>query len=129
MRKTVWNAAAALAGMLALAASGACRPTQTVERQTDDASIKTGIKAKLAKDVNLSTLTAVSVDVTNGVVTLAGPIHNDGEKTQIVRIARAQKGVVSVNDNLQVQAAPPAPAGNMATTPEAVTPAPVATPK
>jgi len=128
MRKKALGVSAALAGLILLT-SAACRPTQSVERQTDDASIKAGIKANLAKDVNLSTLTAVSVDVTNGVVTLAGPIHNDGEKTQIVRIARAQKGVVSVNDNLQVQAAPPAPAGNMATTPEAVTPAPVATPK
>ena len=129
MRKTAWNGAAALAGVLVLAASGACRPTQTVERQADDSSIKAAIKTKLAADVNLATLTSVSVDVTNGVVTLAGPVHNDAEKTKIVRIARAQKGVVSVNDNLQVQAEPPTPAGNLETTPEAVTPAPVSTPK
>ncbi len=129
MKKRAWGATAAVAGILALAASGGCRPTQTVERQTNDSSIKAAIKTKLAADVNLSTLTSVSVDVTNGVVTLAGPVHNEGEKTKIVGIARAQKGVVSVNDNMQVQAAPPTPAGNLATTPEAVTPAPVATPK
>jgi osmotically-inducible protein OsmY len=128
MKKKAWNAAAALAGLIVLA-SAACRPTQTVERQTDDSSIKAAIKTKLAADVNLATLTSVSVDVTNGVVTLAGPVHNEGEKMKIVRIARAQKGVVSVNDNLQVQAEPPTPAGNLATTPEAVAPAPVATPK
>lgn len=129
MSKKAWNTAAVLAGFFLLLYSGACRPTQTVERQTDDSSIKAAIKARLAADVNLSTLTSVSVDVTNGVVTLAGPVHNEGEKTKIVRIARAQKGVVSVNDNLQVQAAVPTPAGNLATTPEAVTPAPVSTPK
>ncbi|HKA36133.1 MAG TPA: hypothetical protein VKH43_04895 [Thermoanaerobaculia bacterium] len=34
--------------------SAACRPNQTVERQTDDAGIKTSVKAKLAADVRFS---------------------------------------------------------------------------
>ena len=124
MKKTAWSALAAFAGLFALFAAGACRPNQTVERQTDDASIKAAIKTKLAADVNLSTLTNVSVDVTNGIVTLAGTVHNAQEKTAIVSIANSQKGVVSVNDNLQVPlSAPAAPEGNLQTTPQpAVTP-------
>jgi len=91
---------------LALVVSPACRPSQTLERQTDDAGIKTRIKARLAKDVNASTITAVEVNVTNGVVTLAGPVSNDQDKQKIERVARSVEGVVSVTNNLQVTAAP-----------------------
>jgi osmotically-inducible protein OsmY len=80
----------------------ACRPNQTIEGQADDAAIKTKIKAKLASDVNLTTLTAVEVNVTNGVVTLAGPVHSDPERQQVEAAARAVEGVVSVTNNLQV---------------------------
>jgi translation elongation factor EF-1beta len=124
------------AGLIALAAS-ACRPNETVERQSKDASIKTSIKAKLASDVRFSTLTAVSVDVTNGIVTLAGPVHSEDEKARIEETVRSVEGVVSINDNLQVEpasgAAPPsgappvivvtAPPGAMAPT-EVPTPLP-----
>jgi BON domain-containing protein len=136
--------AAALVGGLVLLCAAACRPNQTIERQTDDAGIKTSIKAKLASDVRFSTLTAVSVDVTNGVVTLAGPVHNAEEKAKIEETVRAVKGVSGVNNNLQIQpesaavgaatpvsgapasGAPPAPAA--AATPPAVEPPPTPTP-
>ncbi len=103
MKKRTWRTLASLAGLFLLIASGACRPNQTVERQTDDAGIKTSIKAKLASDVRFSTLTAVSVDVTNGVVTLAGPVHSEEEKQKIEEVARAVKGVANVTNNLQVE--------------------------
>jgi len=90
----------------ALIASTACRPAQTLERQTDDAGIKTSIKAKLAKDVGASTITAVEVNVTNGVVTLAGPVSSAQDKQKIEAAARSVEGVVSVTNNLQVTAAP-----------------------
>jgi len=103
-RRDARLAGLALAGLIAFAA-GACRPNETLERQSKDAQIKTSIKAKLASDVRLSTLTAVSVDVTNGIVTVAGPVHGQDEKTQIVEAARSVPGVVSVNDNLQIEPA------------------------
>ncbi len=104
MKKCLWNLVAAVSGFLLLATLAlACRPNQTVERQTDDAGIKTSIKAKLAADVRFSTLTAVSVDVTNGIVTLAGPVHSSDEKQKIEETARAVKGVVGVTNNLQVE--------------------------
>jgi hypothetical protein len=93
---------------LAFAVSAACRPAQTLERQTDDAGIKTRIKAKLAKDVGASTITAVEVNVTNGVVTLAGPVSSAQDKQKIEAAARSVEGVVSVTNNLQVTAAPAA---------------------
>jgi hyperosmotically inducible protein len=95
---------AALAGAVVLLVCAACRPNQTVERQTDDAGIKTSVKARLAADVRFSTLTAVSVDVTNGVATLAGPVHSQDEKAKIEEVVRSVKGVTGVNNNLQIQA-------------------------
>ena len=128
MKNRFWNAAALVEAFLLLAA-GACRPNQTVERQTDDAGIKTSIKAKLASDVRFSTLTAVSVDVTNGIVTLAGPVHSEEEKQKIEETVRSVKGVVNVTNNLQVETsgAPPVAA---ATAPAAapVTPVPTTSP-
>lgn len=116
MKKYRWNLAVAVFGFLVLGAL-ACRPNQTIERQTDDAGIKTQIKARLASDVRFSTLTAVSVDVTNGVATLAGPVHSQEEKAKIEETVRTVKGVVNVTNNLQVE-----PAGAVA--PVAATPAP-----
>jgi osmotically-inducible protein OsmY len=80
----------------------ACRPSQTVGRQTDDTAIKTRIKAKLATDVGAATLTAVEVNVTNGVVTLAGPVASEDEKQRIGAAAAGVEGVASVTNNLQV---------------------------
>jgi osmotically-inducible protein OsmY len=98
-------------------ASIACRPNQTVEGQARDAKIKTDIKAKLASDVGAATLTSIQVNVTNGVVTLAGSVHSDEEKGRVETIAKAAEGVVSVNDALQVMPEPaPAGGGGMTTT-------------
>ncbi|MEO8349723.1 MAG: BON domain-containing protein [Acidobacteriota bacterium] len=102
----------------------ACRPSQTVGRQADDAAIKTKIKAKLATDVGASTLTAVEVNVTNGVVTLAGPVASEDEKQRIGAAASSVEGVTSVTNNLQVsvvEVPPPQPV-------EVPTIPPVATP-
>lgn len=90
----------------------ACRPSQTVGRQTDDAATKTRIKTKLATDVGASTLTAVEVNVTNGVVTLAGPVASEDEKQRIGAAAAGVEGVASVTNNLQVsvvEVPPPQP--------------------
>ena len=125
MKKICWSVFTALVGFVFLAAAGGCRPNQTVERQTDDAGIKTSIKAKLASDVRFSTLTAVSVDVTNGVVTLAGPVHSEDEKQKIEETARSVKGVVNVTNALQVQPeAPPPPSSSPGTLPPTPIPSP-----
>jgi translation elongation factor EF-1beta len=123
MKKCVGSTYAALIGFLVLIAPVACRPNQTVERQTDDAAIKTSIKAKLVSDVRFSTLTAVSVDVTNGIVTLAGPVHSEDEKQKIEETARSVRGVVNVTNSLQVEPSTgPAPPAAALTAPPVVTP-------
>ena len=65
---------AVLAVLLGFALVASCRPSQTVGRQTDDASIKTSIKAKLATDVGAKTITSVE-----GVVSVTNNIQLSGE--------------------------------------------------
>src|SRR6202162_2446923 len=72
-------------------------------RQIDDASIKTAVKAKMAADVRLSTLTNIEVNSTNGVVTLSGQVENESDRAQAVRVARSVDGVVKVNNELQIK--------------------------
>ena len=96
----------------------ACRPNESVEGQARDAKIKTQIKSKLASDVGATTLTSIQVNVTNGVVTLAGPVHSADEKARAEAAARTVDGVVSVTNALQVLAP------DTSATPPAVTPAP-----
>lgn len=102
--------AAAPALLLGLAFAVGCRPNQTVEGQTKDAGIKAQVKAKLAADVGAATVTAVEVNVTNGVVTLAGPVRSDEEKQKAETVARGVEGVTGVNNNLQVMPIESAPA-------------------
>jgi hyperosmotically inducible periplasmic protein len=86
-----------------LAISMACRTNESPEGQVKDARIAAAIKAKLASDLNPTTLTNVSVNVTNSVVTLSGQVNSGESKRRAEEIARSVEGVVSVNDNLQVQ--------------------------
>lgn len=100
--------AAMLALGLATAAGGwtACKSTQTIGEQTDDAGIKASVKAKLAKDVRFSTVTNIEVNSTNGVVTLAGQVHNIDEKRAAERVAASVAGVKKVNNELQIEKPP-----------------------
>ncbi len=65
------------------------------------------MKAKLAEGIGATSVTNISVNVTNGVVSLAGTVHNAEEKSKALSIAQGVLKVVSVNDNLQVSGAPP----------------------
>ena len=82
---------------------GACKTTTSPGRQIDDASIKTAVKAKLAADVKLSTLTNIEVNSTNGVVTLAGMVRDESDRIQAETVARSVDGVVRINNELQVK--------------------------
>lgn len=93
----------ALSTTLLLAAAGlGCRPSQSLEGQAKDARMTTEIKSKLVSQVNASTLTAVDVNVTNGVVTLAGPVHSVEESRKVESVARSVEGVTEVKNALQV---------------------------
>ena len=80
-----------------------CKTTSSPGRQVDDAAIKTAVKAKMAADVRLSTLTNIEVNSTNGVVTLAGQVGSESDRAQAAAVARSVDGVVRVNNELQVK--------------------------
>src|ERR1700757_2448478 len=81
----------------------ACKTTSSPGRQVDDAAIKTAVKAKLAADVKLSTLTNIEVNSTNGIVTLPGQVRDESDRMQAETVARSVDGVVRVNNELQVK--------------------------
>jgi hypothetical protein len=97
MRKVI----VVLLGAAALLALG-CRTNESPERQVDDVQITAEVKSKLAADVGLSTVTNISVNSTNGVVTLAGQVDSAEIKAKAEAAAKSVPKVVRVIDNLQV---------------------------
>jgi hypothetical protein len=128
MQRESWTIVALFAAAF-LTVSAGCRPSETVEGQAKDAKITAQIKAKLARDVSAATLTSVDVNVTNGVVTLAGPVHSADESGRIESSARSVEGVTRVQNNLQVLSQAPVVSAAVPTTgPAEFTPIPGATP-
>ena len=69
-----------------------------------DSVITTKIKAELAKE-KLSSLVRIKVDTDNkGMVTLSGTAASQDAADKAVSIARAVKGVTSVQNNIQIKA-------------------------
>lgn len=95
--------AASVAALIIVLAG--CSTTQSPGRQVDDAAIHTAIKSKLTAD-RFSNITNIDVNVTNGVVTLAGEVPNAKVKTEAEAEARSTDGVVRVINNLQVKSPP-----------------------
>ena len=93
------------AGLAALLALGACSTTQSPGKQVDDATIHAELKTKLTAD-RFSNITNVDVNVTNGVVTLAGEVPNAKVKAEAEHEARTVEGVTKVINNLQVKSPP-----------------------
>jgi hyperosmotically inducible periplasmic protein len=87
---------------LLLAALLGCRTNESPEAQVDDLQITTQVKAKLASDIGLSSVTNVAVNSTNGVVTLSGQVDSAGTKARAEAIAKSVPKVVRVVDNIQV---------------------------
>lgn len=64
----------ALIPVLLAAALLGCRTNESPEGQVHDMEITANVKTKLASDVGLSTVPDISVNSTNGVVTLSGQV-------------------------------------------------------
>ncbi len=101
-------------GILTLAVSltlallvAACSATQTAGRQLDDTTIHAAVKAKLTGD-RFSSIVNIDINVTNGVVTLAGEVPDSEVKADATSETRAVSGVVKVINNLQVKSPPAA---------------------
>jgi osmotically-inducible protein OsmY len=102
MNKTILSIALILGFAVLVGLSGASYAAQSVGGVMDDTLITTTVKTELAKDVRLGTLTGIEVNTTQGVVTLAGKVHTSEEKTMVEQKVRGVKGVVKVNNELQI---------------------------
>lgn len=69
----------------------------------DQAALLAKVKAKLANDVGLSTVTGVDVDVNRDVVTLRGSVRSGYQKQAAEDAARQVAGVRTVVNNLEVK--------------------------
>ena len=69
----------------------------------DDVSITTAVSAEFVKDPDLSAL-KIDVDTKNGSVTLSGPAPTLAAKEKATALAKAVKGVMSVDNKLVVKA-------------------------
>jgi hypothetical protein len=94
-----------------------CQSSRSPEKLIDDAAITKSVKAKLAavfgpiearqvrqldRGADLQTITYISVNSVNGVVTLTGEVGGKRAKAKAGEIARSVEQVVSVNNNLSV---------------------------
>lgn len=69
----------------------------------DHAALIAKVKAKLASDVGLTTVTRVEVDDSEQVVTLRGTVDSPEQKAQAERAVRQVEGVTRVVNDLQVK--------------------------
>lgn len=106
IRNTVF-AAALIAGVAAMpiATVSAQDSNQTVPGKTNDAWITTKVKSELATTKGIKS-TDITVETTEGVVSLSGTVASAAQKTKVEKIAKKVKGVKSVAaDGLTVGAA------------------------
>jgi osmotically-inducible protein OsmY len=83
-----------------------CRTNETPKAQVDDLQITAQLKTKLASDVGISSVTDISINTTNCVVTLSGVVDSADVKNKAEGIAKAVPKVVRVINNLQVATKP-----------------------
>lgn len=79
-----------------------CRTNESPEGQVDDLQITAQVKSKLATDVGVSSVTNISVNSTNGVVTLSGQVNSPDVRTKAGAVAQSVPKVVRVVDSMQV---------------------------
>ena len=102
MNKTLMSIVLFLSFAVLVGLSVASYAPESVGNVVDDTIITSTVKAELAKDVRLGTLTDIEVSTTQGVVTLAGKVHNSEEKAMVELKVRGVDGVVKVNNELHI---------------------------
>jgi len=68
----------------------------------DNAALLAKVKAQLASDVGVATLSNVNVDTSGSVVTLRGTVANEGERRAAQKAAAQVSGVTNVVNELKV---------------------------
>lgn len=84
----------------------ACRTNESPEGQVDDLKIAAEVKSKLASDVGISSVTNISVNSTNRVVTLSGQVDSTEIQAKAEAAAKSVPGAARVVDSLQVAPKP-----------------------
>ena len=79
-----------------------CRTNESPAGQVNDMEITTHLKSEFAADIGLSSLANISINSTNGVVTLSGQVDSERAKAKAGALAKALPKVVRVLNNLQV---------------------------
>lgn len=92
-----------------LVALTGCQSTtgKTAGETISDASISTAVQTKLTSD-RLSNFPRINVDTERGVVNLSGVVETEAQRAHAASLAQQVKGVIKVNNNLQIQNRPPA---------------------
>lgn len=80
----------------------ACRTNESPEGQVNDLKIATEVKSKLVSDVGLSSVTNISVNSTNRVVTLSGQVDSPEIQAKAEAAAKSVPDAARVVDTLQV---------------------------
>ena len=94
---------AALAGITIIGSGCAVgRGQQTAGSYVDDAAITTAVKAKMVEDKSVAA-SSISVETLNGTVQLSGFAKSSAEKAQAENIARMQKNVKGVKNDIVVR--------------------------
>ena len=89
-------------GAAALALSGCATMTDPFVQLVNDTSMTTAIKARLATDARVSTLTGIGVHTSDDMVRLTGIVADDAERRHVETIARRLAGDNRVISELQV---------------------------
>ena len=88
-------------GTAALALSG-CATMSDPFVHVNETSMTTAIKARLATDARVSTLTGIGVHTSDDIVRLTGTVADDAERRHVETIARRLAGDNRVISELQV---------------------------
>jgi osmotically-inducible protein OsmY len=87
-----------LLAILILVTGAALAGERSTGQVIDDATITTKVKASFVADPQVSAL-AISVETTNGVVTLSGVVDNEAERQRAIQLAQGMEGVKRVDAN------------------------------
>src|SRR5208337_1672958 len=102
MNKTLMSIVLFLGFAVLVGLSVASYAAESVGNVVDDTIITSTVKAELATDVRLGTLTDIEVSTTQGLVTLSGKAHNSEERAMVEQKVRGVNGVVKVNNELHI---------------------------
>ncbi len=83
-----------------------CGTSESPEAQMSDAEIAASIKSRLAADLGPGTVPGISVNSTNGVVTLSGQVAEPATKGMAEMIAQSVPTVLRVENNLRIVGTP-----------------------